>query len=72
MNSKAIPLAKRRKGISLFWRGARGFSLSELKEAGLTIEKARRLGLRVDPRRRSKHGENVKKLRELVPLDLRP
>jgi large subunit ribosomal protein L13e len=71
MNSKAIPLAKRRKGISSFWRRARGFSLGELKEAGLTVEKANRLGLRVDLRRRSKHGENIKKLRDLVPQDLR-
>jgi len=66
MDGEAIPLAKRRKGILLFWRRARGFSIGELKEAGLTVDQARRLGLMVDPRRRSKHEENVKRLKELL------
>ncbi|MEM2941140.1 MAG: ribosomal protein L13e [Thermoproteota archaeon] len=64
MSDEILPLAKRRRGITLSWRGARGFSLGELKEAGLTVNQAKRLGLPVDLRRRSKNEENVKKLKE--------
>lgn len=63
MNGEAIPLAKRRKGTISYWRRARGFSLGELKEAGLTVDQARKLGLPVDFRRKSKHEENVRRLR---------
>ncbi len=65
MSNRIVPLAKRRRGIVSFWRPARGFSLGELKEAGLTIAEARRLGIPVDTRRKSKHEENVKRLKEL-------
>lgn len=68
MSSEAIPLAKRRKGIVLYWRRARGLSLGELKEAGLTVDQARRLGLAVDLRRRSKHEENVKRLKDILSV----
>lgn len=44
-------------------RQGRGFSLGELKEAGLSVKEARRLGLYVDERRRSTHRENVEALR---------
>jgi ribosomal protein L13E len=64
MEEKVTPLVKGRRGITLFWRWARGFSLGELKEAGFNVNEARRLGLPVDIRRRSKHEENVKKLKE--------
>ncbi|MEM1619398.1 MAG: ribosomal protein L13e [Fervidicoccaceae archaeon] len=47
-------------------RPGRGFSLRELEAAGLDAERARRLGLRVDPRRRSLKPENVEALRRLV------
>ncbi len=47
-------------------REGRGFSIGELKEAGLTLERAKRLGLRIDKRRRSVHSWNVKVLKELV------
>jgi len=54
------PIVKRGRRI----REGRGFSLGELKEAGIAPNEARRLGLPVDPRRRSTHPENVEMLRE--------
>lgn len=47
-------------------RKGRGFSLGELKEAGLSVKEARKLGLYVDERRRSVHEENVEALRRLL------
>jgi len=47
-------------------RAGRGFSLNELKEAGITIDVAKRLGIPVDKRRRSSRGENVEVLKELL------
>ena len=38
---------------------AAGFSMLELKRAGLTVEEAERYGLRVDPDRCSALGDNV-------------
>lgn len=64
MSDEIVPLAKRRRGITLFWRRARGFSLGELKEAGLTVDQAKKLGIPVDFRRRSRNEENIKKLKE--------
>ena len=44
----------------------RGFSRDELKEAGLDFRQALKLHLRVDTRRKTKHDENVKALKELL------
>ncbi|MCS7116347.1 MAG: ribosomal protein L13e [Nitrososphaerota archaeon] len=41
------------------FRVGRGFSLLELKEAGLSIEDARRMNLRIDLRRKTMHKENI-------------
>ncbi|MEM3713271.1 MAG: ribosomal protein L13e [Thermoproteota archaeon] len=59
-------MAKRRRGIVPFWRQAKGFSMGELKEVGLSIDKAKKLGIPVDPRRKSKHEENVNRLKEFL------
>lgn len=45
-------------------RKAKGFSRAELKEADIDAKSAIKLGLPVDPRRRSKHEENVKVLKQ--------
>lgn len=45
-------------------RGGRGFSLGEIKEAGLNVGKVRLLGMPVDTRRDTVHEENVKTLKE--------
>ena len=47
-------------------RRGRGFSLGELKEAGLTPEKAKKLGIYVDKRRKTVHEWNVKALKDYL------
>ncbi len=47
-------------------RKGRGFSLGELREAGLTPEKAKKLGIYVDKRRKSVHPWNVEALRDYL------
>ncbi len=47
-------------------REGRGFSLGEIREVGLTPERARKLGLYVDKRRKSVHPWNVKALKEFI------
>ena len=47
-------------------RKGRGFSLRELKEAGLDPKKARKLGIRVDKRRKSVHSWNVEALKKYI------
>lgn len=44
-------------------RHATGYSAIELERAGLTVEKARELGLPVDPTRTTGVGANVMRLR---------
>ncbi|HYB92563.1 MAG TPA: ribosomal protein L13e [archaeon] len=68
MSKLPEPLVKRINGKI---RVSRGFSLSELVESGLTIDQARRLGLRIDKRRSTKWAENVAKLKELK-LTIKP
>ncbi len=41
------------------WRPGKGFSRSELREAGLSLAEAARLRIRVDKRRRNSHPMNV-------------
>ncbi len=54
------------RGIEISLRKGRGFSKLELAEVGLTIAEARKLGLSVDPRRRSKHEWNIRILQEYL------
>jgi len=54
--SRHALLPKRRRG--------RGFSIPELKELNLSPDKARKLGLSVDPLRRSRHTWNVDALQK--------
>lgn len=47
-------------------RVGKGFSIGELKEAKLNIKKALKLGIPVDPRRRTTHEGNAKALNDLL------
>ncbi|MFX1368357.1 MAG: ribosomal protein L13e [Promethearchaeota archaeon] len=47
-------------------RRGRGFSVTETKEAGLTMKEARQMGLIIDNRRRTAHSENVEILKQYV------
>ncbi|MHA1606027.1 MAG: ribosomal protein L13e [Candidatus Freyarchaeota archaeon] len=47
-------------------REGRGFSIAELKEAGLTLHDAKQVGIRVDVRRKTVHMENVKALKDFM------
>lgn len=56
--SKGRVTPKRREG--------RGFSLPEIKEAGITVDIAKKLKIYIDKRRRSKHKENVELLKKIL------
>ena len=61
------PIVRRKlKDGRIITRAGRGFSLNELRAAGITIDVAKRIGIPVDKRRRSSREENVQMLRELV------
>ncbi len=47
-------------------REGRGFSEAELKEAGISPTRARKLSIGVDPRRRTKLEENVKTVKAWI------
>jgi len=57
-----ISKGKKRKG--------RGFSLAELKEAGISLQEAKKLRIYVDKRRKSVHEENVEYLKKLKNQNL--
>jgi len=47
-------------------RGGRGFSRGELREAGIDVKRALKLDIPVDSRRKTKHKENVKQLKQYL------
>tara|TARA_B100001971_G_C18158325_1_gene519910 strand:+ start:104 stop:589 length:486 start_codon:yes stop_codon:yes gene_type:complete len=63
-------VAKVRRGLRLRSKSriGYGFSVGELKNAGLGINQARKLGLLVDTRRRTTHDDNVALLKARVTL----
>lgn len=60
------PRLFRHGGIEQGLREGRGFSIGELRKAGLAPKNAMKLGIHVDKRRRSVHEWNVEALRKFV------
>ena len=60
---EALPLVKKKGGG---YRKGKGFSLSEIREAGISVEEAERLGLKIDRRRKSRLEVNVLTIKEVV------
>jgi large subunit ribosomal protein L13e len=60
------PQLRSKAGLEQGTRKGRGFSIPELREAGLTVKEALKLGIPVDKRRRSKHDVNVDILKDYV------
>jgi ribosomal protein L13E len=56
-----VQSAVRKKGGGI--REGRGFSREELREAGVNLKQALKLGIPTDLRRKTKHEENVKTLK---------
>lgn len=56
----------RKRGIATYHRVGRGFSVGELKHAGLTIQLAKQFNVPIDFRRRSVHQSNVENLKKFV------
>jgi len=60
-----------RSMVTRRWRRGRGFSIKEIREAGLTLHEARMLNLPIDKRRGTLHDWNVQLLRShciMIPL----
>lgn len=63
---KAAPVVIKYHESTFRMREGRGFSEAELKEAGMALADAKRLSLRIDPRRRTKLDENVQALKTML------
>lgn len=57
------PIVQKKSGKQ---RLGKGFSLGELKEAGLSPKQALKIGIPADSRRRTTHEENVKALKDYI------
>jgi large subunit ribosomal protein L13e len=62
---KRVALVKYR-GIDRGFKIGRGYSLGELKEAGLSKKIAKYLNIPIDPRRKSIYSENVENLKKFL------
>ncbi len=54
------------KGIDVGVRIGRGFSIGEVKAAGINIKLAKQLNIPIDTRRKSIHEENVENLKKFL------
>lgn len=62
-----VPLLRRYGGVPpKEKRPGRGFSVGEVKAAGLTVKEARLLGLYVDERRKTVYEENIEAIKEWI------
>ena len=60
------PRLIKERGVEENLRRGRGFSLNELKVAGITVQEAKKLGIPIDFRRRSTREWNVETLRKYL------
>ena len=60
---KIQPIVQKKGGRT---KGGRGFSRGELREVGIDIKRALKLGISVDVRRKTKHEENVRRLKQFL------
>lgn len=60
------PKIIKERGVAAFPRVGRGFSIGEIKQAGLTVQLARQFNIPLDFRRRSVHQHNVENLRKFA------
>ena len=65
-NQSLKPIVVTRVKNKIKLREGRGFSKLELKEVGLNLSLAKKLGLRIDKRRKTIHEENVKVLKKFL------
>jgi len=56
------PIVYRKRRV----RRGKGFSKDELRAVNLSLKEALRLGIPVDPRRRTKHTENIDTLKKIL------
>ncbi|MEM1683139.1 MAG: ribosomal protein L13e [Ignisphaera sp.] len=61
-----MPKITKYRGIATMFRVGRGYSIGEIKEAGLTPYLAKQFNIPIDPKRRSIHKNNVENLRNIV------
>jgi large subunit ribosomal protein L13e len=64
---KRVALVKYR-GVERGFKIGRGYSLGELKEAGLNKKLAEHLNIPIDPKRKSVYSENVENLKKLLEM----
>ena len=62
------PIPVRYKGIERGFKIGRGYSIGEIKAAGLNLKLAKYLNIPIDPRRRSVHNENVESLKKFIEM----
>jgi large subunit ribosomal protein L13e len=62
------PVIVRYKGIERGFRVGRGYSIGEIRAAGLNLKLAKYLNIPIDPRRRSIHNENVESLKKFIEM----
>jgi large subunit ribosomal protein L13e len=67
MNERLKAIVKSPKGKI---REGRGFSISEIKQAGLSLKNAKKIGIPLDRRRKSCRKENINALKKFVASKL--
>jgi len=65
MSIQAVVRSKRKA------RKGKGFSRAELKQIGLSLKRALKLGIPIDTKRRTKHEENIEALKKHLNRDLK-